>query len=70
MTGRICGTASYVPSFVMDNNDIAKLVDTSDEWIRERTGVERRHIAEEERRRGSDHRFYDFFKCNTSMYSL
>ena len=48
MTGRICGTGSCVPSFVMDNNDIAKLVDTSDEWIRERTGVERRHIAEEE----------------------
>ena len=32
MTGRICGTGSCVPSFVMDNNDIAKLVDTSDEW--------------------------------------
>ena len=39
MTGRICGTGSCVPSFAMDNNDIAKLVDTSDEWIRERTGV-------------------------------
>ncbi len=32
----------------MDNNDIAKLVDTSDEWIRERTGVVRRHIIKEE----------------------
>ena len=48
MTGRICGTGSCVPSFVMDNNDIAKLVDTSDEWIRERTGVVRRHIIKEE----------------------
>lgn len=48
MTGRICGTGSCVPSFVMDNNDIAKLVDTSDEWIRERTGVVRRHIIREE----------------------
>ena len=48
MTGRICGTGSCVPSFAMDNNDIAKLVDTSDEWIRERTGVVRRHIIKEE----------------------
>ncbi len=45
MTGVICGTGAYVPSFIMDNNDIAKLVDTSDAWIRERTGVARRHIA-------------------------
>ena len=48
MTGRICGTGSCVPSFVMDNNDIAKLVETSDEWNRERTGVVRRHIIREE----------------------
>lgn len=48
MTGTICGTGSYVPSYTMDNNDIAKLVETSDEWIRERTGVERRHIAGDE----------------------
>lgn len=44
MTGIICGTGSYVPPYSMDNNDIAKLVETSDEWIRERTGVVRRHI--------------------------
>lgn len=44
MTGIICGTGSYTPSLTMDNNDIAKLVETSDEWIRERTGVVRRHI--------------------------
>lgn len=48
MTGIICGTGSYIPSYTMDNNDIAKLVDTSDEWIRERTGVVRRHIARTE----------------------
>lgn len=48
MTGTICGTGSYAPSYTMDNNDIAKLVETSDEWIRERTGVERRHIAGKE----------------------
>lgn len=48
MTGVICGTGSCIPARVMDNNDIAELVETSDEWIRERTGVVRRHIAEEE----------------------
>ncbi len=48
MTGSICGTGSYIPRFTMDNNDIAKLVDTSDEWIRERTGIMRRHIIKEE----------------------
>ncbi len=35
---------SYVPEYTMDNNDIARLVETSDEWIRERTGVVKRHI--------------------------
>ena len=44
MAVNICGTGSYIPSHIMDNNDIAALVDTSDEWIRERTGVERRHL--------------------------
>ncbi len=48
MTGNICGTGSYVPVCAMDNNEIAKLVETSDEWIRERTGVIKRHIIEEE----------------------
>lgn len=46
MTGTICGTGSYTPSHVMDNNDIAKLVETNDEWIQERTGVVKRHIVE------------------------
>lgn len=48
MTGTICGTGSYTPSHVMDNFDIAKLVETNDEWIQERTGVVRRHIIKEE----------------------
>ena len=48
MSGIICGTGSYVPPYSMDNNDIAKLVETSDEWIRERTGVVRRHVIQEE----------------------
>ena len=48
MVGKICGTGSYVPPRVMDNDDLAKLVDTNDAWIRERTGIGKRHIAEEE----------------------
>lgn len=48
MRGRICGTGSYVPENYYDNHDIAKLVDTSDEWIRERTGIVRRHIAKDD----------------------
>lgn len=47
MTGKICGTGSWAPPKVWDNNDLARLVDTSNEWIRERTGVVQRHIAEE-----------------------
>lgn len=45
MIGRICGTGSYAPPECMSNDDLAKLVDTSDAWIQERTGIVRRHIA-------------------------
>ncbi len=48
MTATICGTGSYIPSYTMNNHDIAKMVDTSDEWIQERTGIARRHIIREE----------------------
>lgn len=48
MIGKICGTGSYAPSKVWDNHDLSKMVETSDEWIRERTGVVRRHIITEE----------------------
>lgn len=42
---RITGTGSYVPEKVMTNLDIEKILDTSDEWIRTRTGICERHIA-------------------------
>jgi 3-oxoacyl-[acyl-carrier-protein] synthase-3 len=42
---RIAGTGSYLPEKVLTNFDLEKLMDTSDSWIRERTGIERRHIA-------------------------
>jgi 3-oxoacyl-[acyl-carrier-protein] synthase-3 len=43
---RIAGTGSYLPARVMTNAEFAARLDTSDAWIRERTGIERRHIAE------------------------
>ncbi len=44
---RIIGTGRYLPERVMTNFDLEKIVDTSDEWIRTRTGVERRHVVAE-----------------------
>jgi hypothetical protein len=44
MYSRIVGTGSHLPERVLTNADLEKMVDTSDEWIRERTGIERRHI--------------------------
>jgi len=43
---RIVGTGSYLPPKVVTNDDLAKLMDTTDEWIRTRTGIRQRHIAE------------------------
>ena len=43
----IAGTGSYVPENIMSNEDIAKIVDTSDEWITSRTGIKERRIASE-----------------------
>jgi 3-oxoacyl-[acyl-carrier-protein] synthase III len=42
---RISGTGSYLPERIISNADLAKTIDTSDEWIRARTGIERRHVA-------------------------
>lgn len=41
----VLGTGSYLPEKIMTNDDLAKMVDTSDEWIRERSGIRQRHIA-------------------------
>ena len=41
----IAGTGKYIPSAVVTNDDMAKVVDTSDEWIRERTGIRERHFS-------------------------
>jgi len=45
---RITGTGRYLPEKVLTNFDLEKIVDTTDEWIRTRTGVERRHCVAED----------------------
>lgn len=44
---RIAGTGSYLPEKVLTNEDLSRIVDTSDEWIHSRTGIRERHIAAE-----------------------
>jgi 3-oxoacyl-[acyl-carrier-protein] synthase III len=44
---RIAGTGSYLPEKVLTNADLEKMVDTDDQWIRERTGIQERRIAAE-----------------------
>ncbi len=44
---RITGTGSYLPEKILTNQDLEKIVDTSDQWIFERTGIRKRHIAAE-----------------------
>jgi 3-oxoacyl-[acyl-carrier-protein] synthase-3 len=43
---RIVGTGGYLPPKIVTNDDLAKQMDTTDEWIRTRTGIRQRHIAE------------------------
>jgi 3-oxoacyl-[acyl-carrier-protein] synthase-3 len=47
---RIAGTGRYLPERILTNADLEKMVDTSDEWIRTRTGIEQRHIAADDER--------------------
>lgn len=44
----IKGTGSYTPKRVLTNDDLAQIVDTNDEWIKTRTGIERRHVVTDE----------------------
>lgn len=48
MYSRITGTGSYLPEKILSNHDLEKMVDTSDEWIIERTGIKKRHIVVDE----------------------
>ena len=45
---RITGTGGYLPERILTNADLEKMVDTSDEWIKSRTGISKRHIAADE----------------------
>lgn len=45
MSFRISGTGMYVPENIVTNDDLSKIVETNDEWIRTRVGIERRHVA-------------------------
>ena len=47
MYSRIAGTGSYLPEKVLSNHDLESMVETSDQWIKERTGIKERHIAAE-----------------------
>ena len=44
---RIISTGSYLPEKILTNYDLEKMVDTSNDWIFERTGINQRHIADE-----------------------
>lgn len=48
MAAKICATGSCLPRYQMPNEEWTGYVETSDDWIRERTGIESRHIAKEE----------------------
>lgn len=48
MGTKIIGTGSCLPEAVVTNDDLSKIMDTSDEWIRTRTGIRERHLAKEE----------------------
>jgi len=45
LKSRITGTGSYVPEVIIDNSDLEKTLDTSDEWITERTGIKQRRVV-------------------------
>ena len=47
MYSKIIGTGGYLPKKILTNKDLESVVDTTDEWIIERTGIKQRHIAEE-----------------------
>lgn len=52
-TSVIKGTGMYVPPYVVTNHDLEKMMDTSDEWIKQRTGIEQRHWIEPDKTTGA-----------------
>src|SRR5690348_13514790 len=45
---QLSGTGSYLPARVMTNDEFSKILDTSDQWIRERTGIRERRVSTRE----------------------
>ena len=60
---QIIGCGGYLPERVMLNKDLESLVDTSDEWIRSRTGIKQRHIAREDETTSE-------MACNASLQAI
>ncbi|HEX22091.1 MAG TPA: 3-oxoacyl-ACP synthase, partial [Chromatiales bacterium] len=44
---RISGTGGYLPEKILTNHDLEEMVETSDQWITDRTGIKKRHVAAE-----------------------
>ena len=55
LRSRLLGVGSYLPERIVTNDDLAKIVDTSDEWIMERIGVKTRHILKPEQGSGTSY---------------
>ena len=51
----ITGVGGYVPDYILDNEEMSQIVDTSDEWIMERIGVKTRHILKPEQGSGTSY---------------
>ena len=47
MNTTITATAKYIPEKILSNFDLEKIVDTTDDWIKSRTGITKRHIVQE-----------------------
>ena len=54
MKAAITCVAGYVPKDVLTNDDLSKMVDTNDEWIKSRTGISQRHILNDPTKASSD----------------
>ena len=54
MKAAITSVAGYVPEDILTNDDLSKMVDTNDEWIKTRTGISQRHILKEPNKATSD----------------
>ena len=50
----ITAVGGYAPDYILDNHELSRMVDTSDEWIMSRVGIKERHILKEEGKGPSD----------------